>query len=207
MVSQLLGHSSRETTEQIYLAPVRHLPLALFLDEAASEIGSAQDLMSLAAAFGPPRPGCGAVKATQKRTAAVAPDSGYSRPRMVDAEGLSVSVRTEDGDTKVFDFRSAGAPPDLVQPLVAAFAKVSGPAGTWRQMRTVYGGWKALRRFLVFVGDEYPNVTTIAGLTEDVWKHWRVRRPIWPLAGIVNPWCSGRCSVMSRDCRAGPGWH
>ena len=50
MVSQLLGHSSRETTEKIYLAPVRHLPLELFLDEAASEIGSAQDLLSLAAA-------------------------------------------------------------------------------------------------------------------------------------------------------------
>ena len=113
------------------------------------------------------------MKATQKRTAAVAPESGYSRPRMVDAEGLSVSVRTEDGDTKVFDFRSAGAPPDLVGPLVAAFAKASGPTGTWRQMATVYNGWKALRRFLVFVGEEYPNVTTITGLTEDVWQHWR----------------------------------
>ena len=56
MVSQLLGHSSRETTEQIYLAPVRHLPLALFLDEAASEIGSAQDLISLAAACSHLRP-------------------------------------------------------------------------------------------------------------------------------------------------------
>ena len=97
------------------------------------------------------------MKATQKGTAAVAPESGYSRPRMVDAEGLSVSVRTEDGDTKVFDFRSVGAPPDLVGPLVAAFAKVSGPAGTWRQMTTVYNGWKALRRFLRFVGARVPE--------------------------------------------------
>ena len=56
---------------------------------------------------------------------------------MVDAEGLSVSVETEDGDTKVFDFRSADAPPDLVRPLVAAFAKLSGPAGTWGQMASV----------------------------------------------------------------------
>ena len=113
------------------------------------------------------------MKPTQKRTAAVAPEGGYSRPRMVDAEGLSVSVRTEDGDTKLFDFRSVGAPADLVGPLVAAFAKASGPAGTWRQMATVYTGWKALRRFLRFVGKEYPNVTTVAGLTEDVWKNWR----------------------------------
>ena len=50
MVSQLLGHSSKETTEQIYLAPVRHLPLELFLNEAAGEIESPQDLLSLAAA-------------------------------------------------------------------------------------------------------------------------------------------------------------
>ena len=113
------------------------------------------------------------MKSTQKRTAGVAPEAGFSRPRMVDGEGLSVSVETEDGDTKVFDFRSAGAPPDLVRPLVAAFAKVSGPAGTWRQMASVYKGWNVLRRFLKFVGDEYPNVTTITGLTDDVWNNWR----------------------------------
>ena len=53
MVSQLLGHSSRETTKRIYLAPVRSLPLALFFDEAAREIGSAQDLLSLVAASDP----------------------------------------------------------------------------------------------------------------------------------------------------------
>lgn len=113
------------------------------------------------------------MKSTQRQTAAVAPDGGYSRPRMVGDDGLSVSVRTEDGDTKVFDFRLAGVPPDLARPLVAAFAKVSGSAGTWRQMATVYTGWKHLRRFLVFVGEEHPNVTTIGGLTEDVWKDWR----------------------------------
>ena len=50
MVSQLLGHSSMETTKKIYLAPVQHLPLELFLNEAAGEIESAQDLLSLAAA-------------------------------------------------------------------------------------------------------------------------------------------------------------
>ncbi len=50
MVSQLLGHSSRETTEKIYLAPVRHLPLELFLDGTAGEIESPQDLLRLAAA-------------------------------------------------------------------------------------------------------------------------------------------------------------
>ena len=110
---------------------------------------------------------------TQKRTAAVAPEAGYSRPRLVDPDGLSVTVRTEDGDTRVFDFSSVDAPPGLMGPLVAAFARASGPTGTWRQLATVHDGWKALRRFLVFVGEEHPNVTTITGLTADVWTSWR----------------------------------
>ena len=109
----------------------------------------------------------------QKRTAAVAPEAGYSRPRLVGPDGLSVCVRTEDGDTRVFDFSSVDAPPELMKPLVAAFAKASGPTGTWRQMATAHSGWKALRRFLVFVGEEHPNVTTITGLTADVWTSWR----------------------------------
>ena len=109
----------------------------------------------------------------QKRTAAVAPAGGYSRPRLVGPDGLSVSVRTEDGDTRVFDFSSVDAPPELMKPLVAAFAKASGPTGTWRQLATVHDGWKALRRFLVFVGEEHPNVTTITDVTADVWKSWR----------------------------------
>ena len=109
----------------------------------------------------------------QQRTAAVSPEAGYSRPRLVEPDGLSVPVRTEDGDTKMFDFSSVDAPPGLSGPLVAAFARVSGPTGTWRQMATAHGGWKALRRFLVFAGEEHPDVTTITGLTADVWKSWR----------------------------------
>ena len=50
MVSQLLGHSSKEVTEQIYLEPARDLPLELFLSEADGEIESAQYLLSLIAA-------------------------------------------------------------------------------------------------------------------------------------------------------------
>lgn len=51
MVSQLLGHSSRETTENIYLAPVRGLQLELWLNEATGEIESPEDLMALAVAL------------------------------------------------------------------------------------------------------------------------------------------------------------
>ena len=74
----------------------------------------------------------------QKRTAAVAPADSYRRPRLVDPDGLRVTVTTEDGDTRVFDFSDLDAPPGLVGLLVAAFADVSGPAGTWRQMTTIH---------------------------------------------------------------------
>ncbi len=49
MVAQLLGHRSRETTENIYLEPVRDLPIELILN--SPEIESAQDLMRLAASL------------------------------------------------------------------------------------------------------------------------------------------------------------
>ena len=110
----------------------------------------------------------------QKRTAAVAPAArGFRRPQLVAPDGLKVTVTTEGGETRVFDFSDIDAPHGLVGPLVAAFAEVSGPAGTWRQMESVRGGWFVLRRFLRFIVDEHPDVTTITGLTADVWKNWR----------------------------------
>ena len=44
-----------------------------------------------------------------KRTAAVAPAAGYSRPRSVMPCGLVATVTTEDGKTKSFDFRAGRA--------------------------------------------------------------------------------------------------
>ena len=49
LVSQLLGHANRQTTENIYLAPVRGLQIELWLGEATGEIESPEDLMALAA--------------------------------------------------------------------------------------------------------------------------------------------------------------
>ena len=70
-----------------------------------------------------------------------------SRPRLVSPDGLRVSVTTEGGDTREFDFSGIDAPPGLMGPLVAAFAEVSGPAGTWRQMASVDAGWKDATSF------------------------------------------------------------
>ena len=110
--------------------------------------------------------------ARQRRTAAVAPAAGYSRPQPVDPDGLRVTVLARDGKTKVFDFSAIEAPAGVVKPLVAVFAKVSGPTGTWEQMSTVQAGWQTLKRFLLFLAKDYPQVTEVKHLTRDVWLAW-----------------------------------
>ena len=108
-----------------------------------------------------------------KRTAAVAPAAGYSRPRSVMPCGLVATVTTEDGKIKSFDFSGLDAPPDLLRTLVAAFARASGPAGRWRSMETVKGGAKVLKQFARYLAAEHPDVTTITALMPDVWAAWR----------------------------------
>ena len=108
-----------------------------------------------------------------KRTAAVAPAAGYSRPRSVMPCGLVATVTTEDGKTKSFDFSGLDAPPDLLRVLVAAFARASDPGGQWRSMETVKGGAKVLKRFARYLAAEHPDVTTITALMPDVWAAWR----------------------------------
>ena len=67
IVSQLLGHRSRETTENIYLEPVRGLLLDLFTGfETAGEIESAQDSDAASShPLDPSYPGCTAVTSAQ----------------------------------------------------------------------------------------------------------------------------------------------
>ena len=108
----------------------------------------------------------------RRRTAAVAPAAGYSRPPSVAPDGLRVTVQTEDGKTRRFDFSAIEAPPGVVRSLAAAFAEKSGPAGTWNQMSTVQNGWEAVKRFLLFIAREHPSVTEVKDVTKDVWLAW-----------------------------------
>ena len=111
----------------------------------------------------------------QRRTAAVTPEAGYSRPPALDPGTLCVTFRTEDGDTRVFDFGAIAAPAGVVKPLAAAFARASGPSGTWRRDSTVQGGWEAAKRFLLFVAGEHPHVAAVTDLSADIWVDWRDR--------------------------------
>ena len=108
-----------------------------------------------------------------KRTAAVNPAAGYRSPRSVTPCGLVATVTTEDGKTRVFDFSDLDVPPDLLRALVAAFAKASGRAGSWRRMASVESGTTALRRLARYLAAEHPDVTTITALMPDVWAAWR----------------------------------
>ena len=121
------------------------------------------------------------MKSTQKRTAAVAPDSGYSRPRMVDAEGLSVSVRDRGRRHRGVRFQVCRC---AARPGATARGRVREAVRSRRNLaadepRSTKAG-SVLRRFLKFVGEEHPKVTTITALTDDVWNNWRVRTPITP---------------------------
>ena len=174
MVSQLLGHSSKETTEQIYLAPVRHLPLELFLNEAAGEIESPQDLPVAGRRLGQAYPGCGAVTSAQQRTAAVAPEAGYSRPRLVEPDGLSVLVRTEDGDTRDvrFQFGRCAARPEW-----AARGRVREGVRARRHLATDGDGPKRLEGTAALLGvrrRRAPGCDHDHGRDRGcVWKTWR----------------------------------
>ena len=109
----------------------------------------------------------------RRRTAAVTPEAGYSRPPALDPDTLRVTYQTEDGDTKTFDFGAIAAPAGVVKPLAAAFAKASGPSGSWKRDSTVQSGWEAAKRFLLFVADEHPDVAAATDLSAEIWADWR----------------------------------
>ena len=129
-----------------------------------------------------------------KRTAAVFPAAGYRSSRAVTPCGLAVTVTSEDGKTKVFDFSGLDAPPDLLRVLAAAFARASGAGGPWRSMGTVKGGAKTLRRFARYLAAEHPDVTTIAALMPNVWAAWRAHvestskyaDPVWTSCTLLR---------------------
>lgn len=108
----------------------------------------------------------------QRRTAAVTPPPGYSRPQTFDPETLCVTYQTEDDDTKTYDFGAIDAPAGLVKPLAAAFARAPGPSGRWKGDSTVQSGWEYAKRFLLFVAGRHPDVAAVTDLTAAIWTDW-----------------------------------
>ena len=113
----------------------------------------------------------------QRRTAAVTPPAGYSRPAGLVPGTLRVTYQTEDGANTTYDFGAINygsydpAPAEVVEPLAAAFAKVSGPSGSWNRDSTVQAGWETVKRFLRFVAEHW-NVAAVTDLSADIWAAW-----------------------------------
>ena len=113
-------------------------------------------------------------KPRRKRTAARAPAGRVQRPHELGSDGLAVTMRAEDGETKTFDFRHLLTPPTpLLLALVAAFARCCGPLGGWRRVASAENGETVLRRFVRYLAEIYPDVTAIESVTPAIWLEWR----------------------------------
>ena len=112
-------------------------------------------------------------RARNKRTAAVLPLGRVDRPAELGPGGLTVTMRSEDGETSVFDFAdlpdSYDVPEPLLRTVAAAFAWACGPSGGWRSFSSAENGWSAVRRALKYTAAVHPEVTTIEALTPEVW--------------------------------------
>lgn len=112
--------------------------------------------------------------ATGHHGAAPLPAAGYTRPRLVSEDGLSVTVVAEDGEVfGTYHFGDLAAPAALLHALVAAFATATGPEGGWRAKGTVDHAAAVTRRFAREVAAANPGVRTLSDLTPEVWWQWR----------------------------------
>ena len=83
-------------------------------------------------------------------------------------------MRSDDGETKTFNFRGLmKSPTPLLFTLVAAFARRCGPLGEWRRIASAENGDTVLRRFVRYLAKMAPDVTTIDSVTPEIWYAWR----------------------------------
>ena len=122
------------------------------------------------------------MRSRRKRTAAVAPSGRIERTDGVAQDGLTVEVRVEDG-TKTFECRDVPVS-DLLFTLIAAFARRTSLAGSWRRLATARAGWQDLRRLAKYLLAEHPDVTSIDRFTPEVWWAWRTHVE----SGARRPW-------------------
>ncbi|MBT2527497.1 hypothetical protein J7E91_19225 [Streptomyces sp. ISL-99] len=110
--------------------------------------------------------------------AAAFPPSGYAVPERVGAGGLVVVAVSQEGEELgVYDFRDSAGPAVLRAELVAAFAASAPPRGTWTSRASCQTAFKALRQFLRFVGEQYPQVEGACDVSPMVWRSWTAASP------------------------------
>ena len=100
------------------------------------------------------------------------PPHRIERPEELDADGYAVTVRLANGGTKEFSFRDlacAPYPQELLRTLIAAIAWACGPTGGWDSYKSAENGWSAVRRFIKYLAEAHPDVTTVDALTPEIW--------------------------------------
>lgn len=121
------------------------------------------------------------------RTSASLPKGRYSRPSRTNDALRALTFTEEDGGSWTFDFSDLTAHPGLVADLAAAVMAGSSPGGRWRTRMTVEAAVGAARQFAVYMTAEFPEVSSIAQVSPEVWWTWRAAREKksrWP--GAIN---------------------
>src|SRR5699024_3218999 len=101
------------------------------------------------------------------------PASGYVRPEPVDPNGLVVTVTTRDAVVSKYPFDDLQPHTDLLRSLVQGFARASGPGGRWVSTESMRTGSSNLRAFYRHLQGLPEPISTIHGLTPEVWTGWR----------------------------------
>ena len=115
------------------------------------------------------------------------PEPGDERPSALSADGLTVGpLLGEDGeDMGTYHFAGplSDAPPGLVLPLVAGFARGVSPGGRWRRRASAIKVAGDLRAFVREIVKLYPGLEAIEDLRPEMYRAWflEVRSgAVWP---------------------------
>ena len=104
------------------------------------------------------------------------PEPDDERPSALSADGLTVGpLLGEDGEdmgTYPFAGPLSDAPPGLVLPLVAGFARAVSPGGRWRRRALAIQAAGALRAFVREIVKLYPDLDAIEDLSPEMYRGW-----------------------------------
>ena len=104
------------------------------------------------------------------------PEPDDERPSALSADGLTVGpLLGEDGeDMGTYHFAGplSDAPPGLVLPLVAGFARAVSPGGRWRRRASAIQAEIALRAFVREIVKLYPDLDAIEDLSPAMYRGW-----------------------------------
>ncbi|MGH7735007.1 MAG: hypothetical protein ACREOE_15305, partial [Gemmatimonadales bacterium] len=199
MVQQLLGHASRQTTVDWYLARVADLsvrsrlagagePVAAPMPELdeifariARESEGIQDFDGIGQAPGRRR------RVSGRGRRASLPSGGYSRPESLVADGqggLVVRHYNREGKVREYDFAELPVAGPMQASLAALFAARCTP-GRWTVHVTSAASWHHLRRFTESLARRQRPPRDLDELTPVMVRAWRAGLPAGAGGGLA----------------------